>query len=62
MSSQVVFTEEGSDVATPATGKLALFSKNDSRLYHKDDAGVVRKIATETSSIALSVALAVALG
>jgi hypothetical protein len=59
--SQVVVTEAAAP-GTPASGKMTLYAKTDSRLYHKDDAGTERQIATTSSSIALGVALAVALG
>lgn len=62
MSSQAVFTEEAVAPSTPASGKFAVYAKTDSRLYHKDDAGTERQLATSTSATAMAVAMAVALG
>lgn len=46
---QEVFTNQGSDPSTPASGKLAVYSKNK-KLYTKDDAGTVQEVGSGAGS------------
>ncbi len=59
MSSQIIFVEESAAPSVPASGRIALYAKTDSKVYTLDDAGNEKILGDPT---AVSVAIAIALG